>query len=79
MYTYNLPLLARISHSQVLSTELTILSPFTKEDCALHLLTGIPMFLLCPFGGSPKSGAIYKVGAVKMCLPNKQIEFQSCP
>lgn len=44
MYTYNLPLLARISQSRVLSTEPTILSSFTKEQSALDILTSIPMF-----------------------------------
>ena len=37
--------------SRVLSTERTILSPFTKEYRALGTPTGIPIFLDCPSGG----------------------------
>jgi hypothetical protein len=39
------------SSNRVLSTERTILSPFTKEYRALGTLTGIPLFLDCPSRG----------------------------
>ena len=74
-YTYNLPLLARRSHSRVPSTEPTFLSPSTKEYRALDILTSIPIFF---FGAPSRAHPVTKVGAVKMCLPNKRTEFQSC-
>ena len=50
---YIQPRLPFLSHSRVLSTERTILSPFTKEYRALGTRTGIYQFLDCPSRGPP--------------------------
>jgi hypothetical protein len=50
----------------VLSTERTILSPFTKEYRALGTLTGIPQFLDCLSWGPTIK---FKLRAIEQSIP----------
>jgi len=66
------------SCSWVLSTERTILSPFTKEYRALGTPTGIPFFLECPSRGPTNSNPNLEIRrGVEFCAPEVILRISS--